>query len=257
MRRLAGLVGAAGLLAGATVACGPEVQEQEGRVVGFAYGIDSKILQDDWVQHTGESSMPWGGQIRNKRHYTDFTGCEEVDNSVQPEDVYEEPSVDTYDGWYEDESADDEWDYDIEYGFGGLSWDYDESDDLECRDDFWCNSDDYSHCEAVYEDRYDYQQLVTTTIQSCPAPVEITIDKPRQPAINAQCIGGISELQRIEQTAWYIVSVTVRNPFYDDETNPREVLRTTLRLSPEAWESLDQGDTIALEVAENQTVQLK
>jgi hypothetical protein len=254
MRRIGGAL-SAGIVLYATAACGPETTQTEARITGFAYGIDSTIVQDEWVQHTGESSTPWRGEIRNKRHYTEFTGCREVDNSVQPEDVYEEPSEETYYSPYDDEPTDDGWDYDIEYGYGALFWPYDESDDSECWND-WCNSDDYTHCEAEYVDLYDYEQLEKITIKSCPAPVVITMDKPLQPAIDAACLKDKGELQRIEQISWLIVSVTVKNPFYDSEENPREMLQARLKVSEEAWDVLENGSNITVNVAEDQTVHL-
>lgn len=234
----------AGVAIHAAAACGPETTGADANVVGFAYVIDSTIVQDEWVEYTGESSLPWRGQTRNERHYTEFTGCREVDNSVQPEDVYDDVSA-------------DEGVYELDYGYGALSWPYDESDDYECRDNFWCSSDDYSHCEAVHEDRYDYEILETRTIRNCPAPLVITMDKPEQPAIDTSCIEDISELQRIEQKTHRIISVTVSNPFYDEEDNPREMLQAKLDVSPEAWQGLEYGSNVSVIVADNQTVQLK
>lgn len=206
----------AGVALYAAAACGPETSEAEARVVGFASGIDSVIVQDEWVPYTDQSSLPWSGETRNERHHEEFTGCREVEN-----------------------------------GFFDLGF-----DDDECWFDFSCSSTDTTHCKAVYEDRYDYERLETKTVKHCPAPVVITMDKPEQPEIDAHCVEDRGELQRVEQATWYIVSVVVKNPFYDSENNPREMLNARMRVSPEAWASLEPGETIAVTVADNQTVRL-
>lgn len=242
MKRFAGAVAAVGLsLAGA--ACGPESQATEGRVVGFEYRVDAQVLEDTWVHHQDEDGLPWSvprDKIANTYYHEEFTGCEEVDNSVQPEDFVE---FNAETGQYEDY-------YDSYY------WDYDEYDDDECYFDSWCNSDEYSHCEAVYETLVDYDQLVTNLVRDCRAPSSIQKVKPQEPQINSLCLELVTPGQQVELTQHYIVQISAKNPFYDSENNPREVIVSEVEISADTWNDLEYSSKIPVKVTENQKIVL-
>ena len=150
MKRVLGAAMAVGIGIGAVSGCGgPEVVEQPAAIEGFAYGVNSQLWDKKWTQYTEEEYIP-SGEIRNVRHQEIFDRCIVVD--------------------------------DEDYSFN--------EDYIECSFDYSfdrCNPGDYEHCEAVYEDRWDYEQLEDYIVQQCMAPLTKMEYKPREPKTNELC----------------------------------------------------------------------
>lgn len=67
----------AALAIGSLSGCGESAVEKEAQVASFGWGIDAEVVEDQWVRHSDQISLP-RGQVRDVYEREEFVGCEEV-----------------------------------------------------------------------------------------------------------------------------------------------------------------------------------
>lgn len=216
MNRVREAVIAVGLAGGLMAAgCSEPTIEQEARIVGFGQGVDVTVWQPEWQGYEEQYEIPQGATVRNVQPYDMYVGCREME--------------DEFFGWNEDDWA--------------------------CQTDIWstCESSDTTHCEAIYERRYNYQVLEDRVVRDCMANIVKGEYKSRYPVENTSCEQSLTPDQRVEKQSRYLLWLTTENP---DEEGP-ETITQAVEVTGDEWQRSDSSVSVTAVIQGDRIIDVK